>query len=238
MFLKNSRNVKKLKLSIDKSHKYVIINARKVRNFDTMACTTKDTKETTDTKEPKEAKEPNVRDTPTALLREIRAGSGESFELLVKQYAPLLGNLVSAFYMSGSGARDELEQEARSALLKAALRYDSDQTAVSFGLYAKICIRNALISHRRKTLRQSSPRISENRRTVRRQSLPEEPIDRSVLSAFSETLSPYEKKVFSAYLSGKRVAEIAEDLGRSQKSVHNALFRIREKAKQFRPGGE
>ena len=47
----------------------------------------------------------------------------------------------------------------------------------------------------------------------------------------SGILSSYEKRVFSEYMLGKAVSEIAEDLGRSTKSVSNAMFRIREKVK-------
>ncbi len=177
-----------------------------------------------------------MQDTPDALLKEIQNGSDESFALLAKQYAPLVGGMVSSFYASGGGARDELLQEAESALLKAALTYDRTQRAVSFGLYAKICIRNALISHRRKVLRRTRRDMPEEKawkssgvhRVLSQTENGEQTIER-----ITALLSPYERCVLQAYLSGKTVPEIAQDLGKNSKSVHNALFRIREKGKRL-----
>ena len=177
-----------------------------------------------------------MQDTSNALLKEIQEGSAAGFIALMKQYSPLITSLVSSFCASGSGSRDDLQQEAESALLKAALTYDSTQTAVSFGLYAKICMRNALISYRRKVLRRS-------RRDMLQKSSKQEKSMRSVfvqtqnfaqkLEKLDEVLSPYERRVLEEYISGKSVPEIAEDIGKNSKSVHNALFRIREKGKQF-----
>ncbi len=177
-----------------------------------------------------------MQDTPNALLKEIREGSDAGFAALQKQYAPLTATLVSSFCASGGGVRADLEQEAESALLKAALSYDSAQTAVSFGLYAKICIRNALISHRRKVLRRARRDMPEKdakrepgayRVFVQTQNLEKK------LAELNEVLSPYERRVLLEYMSGKSAPEIGEEIGKSAKSVHNALFRIREKGKQF-----
>ena len=45
-------------------------------------------------------------------------------------------------------------------------------------------------------------------------------------------LSPYEKKVFELYVAGMSVKEIAHELGKSEKSSANAVFRIKSKIKQ------
>ena len=177
-----------------------------------------------------------MQDTPDTLLEEIQNGSNESFFILAKQYAPLVAKMVSSFFASGGGARDELLQEAESALLKAALTYDKTQTAVSFGLYAKICIRTALISYRRKVLRRTQREISNKKagksrgvqRVLTQSENAEQAIERIVA-----VLSPYERCVLREYISGKSVREIAQDLNKESKSVYNALFRIREKGKQL-----
>ena len=46
-----------------------------------------------------------------------------------------------------------------------------------------------------------------------------------------KTLSPYEKKVLSLCYKGYRAKEIAIHVGKSTKSVNNAIFRIRSKLK-------
>lgn len=181
-----------------------------------------------------------MQDTPDTLLEEIQNGSNESFSMLAKQYAPLVAKMVSSFFASGGGARDELLQEAESALLKAALTYDKTQTAVSFGLYAKICIRNALISHRRKILRRTQREISNKKirksRGAQRVLIQTENVEQAI-ERIAVVLSPYERCVLREYISGKSVREIAQDLNKEAKSVHNALFRIREKGKQLERSG-
>lgn len=177
-----------------------------------------------------------MQDTPDTLLKEIQNGSDESFSLLAKQYAPLVAGMVSSFHASGGGARDELLQEAKSALLKAALTYDSSQKAVSFGLYAKICIRNALISHRRKVLRrtrQDIPKEKSWKGSGAQRGMPRTENGEQTIERIAVLLSPYERRVLRAYMSGKKAPEIAREVGKDPKSVYNALFRIREKGKQL-----
>lgn len=180
--------------------------------------------------------EQNLQDISGTLLREIQNGSDESFALLEKRYAPLIVSMVSSFCASGSGARDELLQEAQSALLKAALTYDCAQKDVSFGLYAKICIRNALISHRRKVLRRTHRdmpgKTVNEKKDVRRVFSQAEDMEQ-MLVKIEGLLSAYEKQVLRAYMAGKSVSEIAGEVGKGPKSVYNALFRIRQKGKQL-----
>ena len=171
-----------------------------------------------------------------ALLKEIQNGSDESFSLLEKRYAPLIASMVSSFCASGSGAKDELLQEAQSALLKAALTFDCAQKDVTFGLYAKICIRNALISHRRKALRRmrrDMPGRAVNKRNSVRRVFSQAGNMEQMLVKIEGMLSAYEKQVLRAYMAGKSVSEIAGEVGKEPKSVYNALFRIRQKGKQL-----
>lgn len=165
----------------------------------------------------------------------VKNGDDEDFKALKRKYAPLIAGLVRSF----DGAEDvgEYEKEAETALLKAALRYDTEQRQVAFGLYAKICIRNALISLRRKEMskkRRMEKKAQKNLDKPRAFYSSEQngtAETEKMVKAIRETLSPYEKKVFDEYMSDKTVEEIATELKRSRKSVHNALYRIKEKAK-------
>ena len=49
------------------------------------------------------------------------------------------------------------------------------------------------------------------------------------LETFRSALSGYEKEVFEYYIVGKSVTEIAERLGKDEKSVSNALYRMKVK---------
>ena len=167
----------------------------------------------------------------------VQSGDADSFEALKSKYAPLIMNAVSSFVSSEISSGD-LEREAESAILKAAVRYDTAQSEVAFGLYAKICIRNALISLMRKEKTKQRRRAREvmaaqekKSRDVRFSYVSEGRDTERTVERISGVLSSYEKRVFSEYMLGKSVSEIAEDLGRSTKSVSNAMFRIREKVK-------
>jgi DNA-directed RNA polymerase specialized sigma24 family protein len=45
-------------------------------------------------------------------------------------------------------------------------------------------------------------------------------------------LSDYENRVWWQYVTGVSVADIAEGLGRDERSVHNAIYRIRKKLRE------
>ena len=47
-----------------------------------------------------------------------------------------------------------------------------------------------------------------------------------------EQLSDYENKVWWQYVTGISVSDIAEGLGRDERSVHNAIYRIRKKLRE------
>ena len=91
-----------------------------------------------------------LREQLSALLEAIVQGDQNAFNRLSEMYAPLIRSMSARFVESLSAQNDaglidvqDLEQEARLALFRAVQSYDRKQRNVSFGLYAKICIRNA-----------------------------------------------------------------------------------------------
>ena len=133
----------------------------------------------------------------------------------------------------------DFRQEAVMALYKAAMTFDLDQEKVTFGLYAKICIRNALVSVLRSENKEP-PRGIEPAAEIAdpRGDFPsnqlldsylEKEFGKELLAEASEKLSPYEFRVFRGRTEGKKISEIAEETGRSVRSVNNALYRLRSK---------
>ena len=53
-----------------------------------------------------------------------------------------------------------------------------------------------------------------------------------LISFAEEALSTYEKRIFSMYLEGQHAKEISCVIGKSEKSVNNAIYRIRVKLKK------
>ena len=182
-----------------------------------------------------------LREQLSALLEAIVQGDQNAFNRLSEMYAPLIRSMSARFVESLSAQNDaglidvqDLEQEARLALFRAVQSYDRKQRNVSFGLYAKICIRNALISQWRKAKTAHARKTKAERREIREsddsvRSFFSEEDDGQLRSKIREVLSPYENTIFEQYISGRSVGSIAVSVGRSEKSVSNAVYRVRVK---------
>ena len=175
------------------------------------------------------------------LLADIRAGRDLSFACLIEKYDALLRARVSAF---GGDVHDmeDAYQEACLALHRAAMHYYA-QAEVTFGLYAKVCIDNALKTKYKKDGRTNSRRGEgrapdfvpfEECRFLTRFTDPmiEEENLTELLSLIHSELSPYERRVFELYINDTPVAEIAIRLGKGEKSVKNAVSRLLRKLRR------
>lgn len=177
------------------------------------------------------------------LLCAVREGDQEAFSVLLLRYRPLIDRAVNRFSteLYGEESREDMRQEAMAAFYDAIRSYRIDQEKVEFGLYAKVCIGNRLISHLRRELRQQGL-LSLDNATAERvlgadgdllSLLIEEEEANALSKSIKETLSCYEYAVFSLYMKGKTSAEIADALGKTAKSIDNAIARIRKKLKNL-----
>ncbi len=181
------------------------------------------------------------------LLEKIRKEDDQAFVSLAEQYSAVTESAVKRFIPSFQCTddsavmigEDDLRQYAAIALYRAAKTYDPDagKRKVSFGLYAKICINNALISALRKYKTEKKKHDAslkmENQKTMADPlsiMLSAEAADH-LKGGIYAVLSDYEKKVLNYYIVGKSVSEIAERLGKEEKSVSNALYRMRVKVR-------
>lgn len=154
------------------------------------------------------------------------------FSDAVKQYEPLIDSAVSK-YINGYDDPDDLRQEAMIALYGAYMTYDRSQKDVTFGLYAKICIKNRLVSVLRKNrpcedLSMYEPLLSESPEDTL---IAQEECDR-ILGIANELLTPYERSVLELYLKNVSYKDIASELSVSVKSVDNAIYRIKAKLRR------
>lgn len=171
------------------------------------------------------------------IIQHLQAGDESAFEHIREQYAALLFSMVSGAMSKEADAEfEDLMQEATLALYHAALKFDLSQDQVTFGLFAKICIHNRLVSALRKQHRQSrtpaEPKqilTPSQRKSVRRAQM-----EVGELSDLVDTLfSDFEKSVYRLYIAGYSASEIANQLGRTDKSIDNAIYRVRRKIKQY-----
>ncbi len=190
---------------------------------------------------------PNVEYSEKETLRLLilaKEGDEASFACLADRFKPLLEAAV-AQYRAELLPQDmeELRQEALVAFHRAVKSYDYSYEKVSFGLYAKICVNKAIISALRVIWRSSSTDVLSIDEVYEPHGIFEdddpaaELIEREKAAELSrrisDHLSEYENKVWWLYFSGLSPAQIAQKVGRSPKSVGNALCRIRQKLRDL-----
>ncbi len=173
------------------------------------------------------------------LILAVRNGDQEAFVTLLERYSPLIDSSVNRFSMDESFSlyREDLRQEASLVFYNSILAYDLEQTEVEFGLFAKICIHNALVSQLRalkKRCEEPTEEIPENLSLIQGTDDPsvrilEQERIKSLYSVIRKNLSDFEYKVWQLYISGRSAAEVAIILSSSEKSITNAIYRIRKK---------
>ena len=172
-------------------------------------------------------------------ITRIRAEDQAAFGELLEAYAPLIGAAVARYGQDlGKQDREELEQLAWVALYRAAMSYDLERNEVEFGLYAKICVSNALNSQMR-LIRRQPPVLSIESDFVQPASA-EDPAARVIEQEEAEALyarvrallSPYENRVWNLFMAGHSAGEIAKLLQKDTHSIENAVYRIRQKLRR------
>ena len=172
-------------------------------------------------------------------LHRIREGDQAAFATLMELYAPLIG-AETARRAAGLCTQDveDLQQVAALALYRAALGFDLEQNEVEFGLYAKVCISNALNSQLR-VIRRYLSEISVQDDVFLRE-IGEDPAKRvmeqeaaqALCARVRNLLSPYENRVWTLFVTGRSAREIAALLQKDTHSIENAVYRIRQKLRR------
>ena len=183
------------------------------------------------------------------LILAAREGDDGAFSTLHSAYKGLLVSVVNSFsgkIPSDVYSPEDLMQECLMAFYRAVERYDVENTKVTFGLFAKTCMQNAMISLLRKAL---TVKRRQTKNSLRHEADgPKDVLDSIVSSCSGEDmrakacdhidrlllakgkkLSALERFVLGCFIGGMTYAEIADELGIPEKSVDNALYRIRRK---------
>lgn len=173
------------------------------------------------------------------LILNFRGGDEKSFTELLEIYSPLIESSVSKYavmYDTMADA-DDLRQEATVVFYNSIMTYELDQNEVEFGLYAKICITNALISQLRARKKRENERPSDifsdeffvlDSEDPLRKILEQESV-KKLYSVIRKSLSDFEYSIWRLYMSGRSAKEIGDIVGKDEKSVNNAIYRIRVK---------
>ena len=192
--------------------------------------------------------------TDEQLVLMAREGSETAEEILIEKYKGLVRAKSKAYFIAGAEAEDVV-QEGMIGLMKAVRSFDANREA-SFKTYAGTCINNQILKAIRKAEREKNQPLNdaisldnhlgekdENLTIgdIIKGSMFDEPEEKVIYEDTLERLgnisrqifSPFESKVLKAKIAGKTYQEIAEELGKSPKTIDNALQRIRKKIMAF-----
>ena len=188
-------------------------------------------------------------DYPVLTDQELHAlylsGDAEAGNALVLRYSRLVKVCTRPFFLAG-GDSEDLLQEGMIGLLSAIREFDPNGGS-SFRSFAELCIRRRVISAARSAARQKHAPLNDGVSLEQLQSgesqylfqqlttrSPEDLVlDQAWADAFlaacSRFLSDFENRILMDYLHGLSYAEMAQRSGRSEKSIDNAIQRIRRK---------
>lgn len=176
------------------------------------------------------------------------SGDAEAEETLVKKYNVLVKICSRPYFLAG-GDSEDLVQEGMLGLLAAIRQFDPDRDA-SFKTYAEHCIRNRLytaiksasrfkhtplndyVSFESPQFNEIQTKMSSVLRDPEELLITRERVD-EITEKLTGKLSGFESKVLELFLEGRSYGEIAERLGKTPKSVDNAVQRIRKKVVQI-----
>ena len=180
------------------------------------------------------------------LVQKARNGSQDALDALKHQYAPLIESSISRHTFPDMSVQDivDIREEANIIFCTAVCNYNSSEEGVEFGLYAKICIENGLVSFVRSYFRRKKNSVlslenvdvsgGDSQNFL--QSIVDEEDTANLVRLIRSKLSDYENRVWWRYVSGMSASLIAKSLGNADsKSVSNAIYRIRKKLKGLIP---
>lgn len=191
--------------------------------------------------------------TDEQLIRKLRKGDKNIIDYIMEKYKNLVRKEANAMYLLG-GENDDLIQEGMIGLFKAIRDYQPEKENAFYG-FANLCVERQLYNAVKGANRlKNSPLNSyvsldvpvggvgteETGQTLGETlekngiSNPEDiMIDRErvgkIEAYIQNQLSQFEQNVVNLFIEGMNYQQIAEHLGRTPKSIDNALQRIKKK---------
>ena len=184
------------------------------------------------------------------LVSMAQQGDDKALDYLLGKYIVYVRSKSLSYYIVGAD-RDDIIQEGMIGLFKAVRDFSSER-GVSFRTFADVCVTRQILTAVKNASRQKHAPlnfyVSLNRPVTDGEDnstladifgqakgvnpeeilLQKEEAD-SLGLEMSRILSDFELRVLSLYLQGKSYAVIGKEIGKSPKSVDNALQRIKKK---------
>ena len=166
-------------------------------------------------------------DVNTLILR-VKEGDQQAFHTLLDKYHPLIDKLVSKFESDEltKSFEEDLQQEATLVFYNAIMAYDEKQSEVEFGLYARICISNALVSQMRIINKRRLEQLTDSENSsFYTEDITLSPMDdilrqeklRAMYAIIKDNLSDFEYLIWQKYMMGMTATAISKELGKSSR---------------------
>lgn len=176
------------------------------------------------------------------LVLDAREGNADAEEALILRYMPHIRSFVRPYFLAG-GDFEDLIQEGMIGVVKAISGFDGTRHA-SFKTFAALCVKNRVYSVIRNSQRGKNSPLNNYisfETAISETAVVADPVEDVIsrenyvelLNEVTERLSSLEIKVLDLYLEGLSYSEISEKLSKPQKSVDNAVQRIRKKLLQY-----
>jgi len=185
------------------------------------------------------------------LIAYVHKGDALAQDVIISRYKNLVKMKARTYFLVGAD-KEDIVQEGMIGLYKAVRDYDESKF-VSFFYFAEICITRQIISAVKAATRQKhiplNSYISFNKPTSDNETVlddilenrnltPEEyVIDKESKDYIEEnilqSLSDFECKVLSLYLDGNSYIQMAKLFSKNEKSIDNAIQRIRKKVEKI-----
>ncbi|WP_425509542.1 RNA polymerase sporulation sigma factor SigH [Virgibacillus ihumii] len=188
------------------------------------------------------------------VIQLIHQGNSQALDFLITKYLSFVRAKSRTYFIIGADQED-IVQEGMIGLYKAIRDYDGDKLS-SFRAFAELCVTRQIITAIKTATRQKH--IPLNSYVSLDKPIFDEESDRTLLDVIagsksidpqdllvnrenmghmegklSELLSELEKKVLHLYLDGRTYQEISVELKRHEKSIDNALQRVKRKLEQL-----
>jgi RNA polymerase sporulation-specific sigma factor len=186
------------------------------------------------------------RQTLEELAALSRGGDEDATERIFAACRDMLKSKANLYFMVGAD-RDDVLQEGMIGLMYAIRNFDAGAGA-SFKTFAELCVKRRIINAVKMAGRKKHTPLNDS---ISISDKPEEDgvyiaggVNPEEIVLYADLLdyveknaeaifSDMEREVWSAYIAGNNAARIADLLGRTTKSVDNALTRIRAKIEKL-----
>lgn len=172
------------------------------------------------------------------LLALAKAGDPKAVTAIISSYLPTAGLLAERLLYA---EKEDMVQEGLISLLAAIETFD-DSAGATFSTYASRCMKNAMLTAQKKSFAKKRTGTKLSLSDLDETLTSGDDLDPQQIVVQKETLdgliklvdgilSKFERTVLALYLQGHSYSSISSRLDKPEKSVDNALQRVRNKLK-------